>query len=129
MRGLLALIDIYFSLGFLAAITAMPEVRALDPARCQGYLEQLRGRYPIYANIGLLDLRGDIVCHAAGGLSRFNAADRDYFREAIAQRRFVMGQMTQGRAVRRAVLPFALPVIEAGMPATAGKPVGRPAAE
>lgn len=98
----------------LAVITAVPEIRSLGRRLCQDYFERLRGRYPIYANIGLLDARGDLICHAAANQGGFNAADRDYFRDAVATRRFAMGQLATGRVTRRAVLPFALPVIEAG---------------
>jgi len=70
----------------LAVITAVPEIRSLDRERCQAYMESLRGRYPIYGNIGILDLKGDLLCHAADRLGRFNAADRLYFREAVANR-------------------------------------------
>lgn len=96
----------------LAVITAVPEIRSLDRDRCQAYMESLRGRYPIYGNIGILDLRGDLLCHAADRQGRFNAADRLYFREALATRQFALGELVIGRTIKRPVMTFALPVIE-----------------
>ncbi len=99
----------------LAVITAVPEIRSLDRERCQTYMESLRGRYPIYGNIGILDLKGDLLCHAADRQGRFNAADRLYFREAIATGKFAMGEVVVGRTIKRPVLTYALPVIEGGV--------------
>lgn len=96
----------------LGAISQMPEIRAMDPARCQAYFESLRDRYPVYSNIGLIDTEGHVRCHALGSRGTATAADRDYFIEAMRQRRFVVGQPIIGRIVNRPALPFAMPVIE-----------------
>ncbi|MBI2769380.1 MAG: PAS domain S-box protein [Burkholderiales bacterium] len=99
----------------LGAISAMPDLRGGDPARrCKDYFEALRGRYPAYTNIGLLNLQGQVVCHANPNVGEFAAADRSYFRDAVAQRGFVMGEELVGRASGRRSIPFALPVMEAG---------------
>lgn len=98
----------------LAVITAVPEIRGLQRETCVDYLARLQGSYPIYANIGIFDLRGDILCHAAARQGGFNAADRDYFQQALARQDFVMGQLVQGRATRRQVLPFGVPILEGG---------------
>jgi len=98
----------------LGAIAAMPELRTLGRARCQAYFERLRERYPMYSNIGLLALDGQPVCHANAGLGDAAVADRDYFRDAISARRFVMGEPIFGRLTGRPVIPFAMPVREGG---------------
>lgn len=96
----------------LAVITEVPEIRSLNRERCQSYMESLRGRYPIYGNIGILDLKGDLICHAADRQGRFNAADRRYFRDAIATRAFTLGELVIGRTIKRPLITFALPVIQ-----------------
>lgn len=96
----------------LAVITAVPEIRSLDRQRCQSYMESLRGRYPIYGNIGILDLKGDLICHAADRQGRFNAADRRYFRDAVETRAFTLGELVIGRTLNRPLMTFALPVIQ-----------------
>ena len=96
----------------LGAIAAVPQLGAVGRGQCQSYFEKLRVRYPVYANIGLLDPDGRVVCHATAATGEVNVADRTYFREAVAQRRFVMGEILTGRLSGRSVIPFALPVVE-----------------
>lgn len=96
----------------LGAISAMPEMQSPERKSCERFFEQLRGRYPIYANIGLFDAQGRMVCHANGRIGDFNAADRPYFARALAERRFVMGPAVIGRITNRRVIPFAQPVFD-----------------
>ena len=98
----------------LGAIAAIPQLGSGGRSQCQAYFENLRGRHPMYANIGLLDPDGRVVCHAIGAAGEASAADRSYFREAVAQRRFVMGEIMIGRLSGRSAIPFALPVVEDG---------------
>jgi len=98
----------------LAAVAAIPELRTYGRSTCQPYFESLRARYPMYTNIGLIAVDGRVVCHAQGAMGDAPAADRDYFKAALSQRRFVMGQPIVGRLTARAALPFALPVLENG---------------
>ncbi|AEG91637.1 PAS domain-containing protein [Ramlibacter tataouinensis] len=96
----------------LGAISAMPQIRSLDRKVCGEYLGQLRGRYPVYANIGLLDTRGDVICHAMGQPGSFNSADRDYFQRILAEPRFTVGSVVVGRASGRPVIPVGLPILD-----------------
>jgi PAS domain S-box-containing protein len=98
----------------LGAIAAMPDLRSQGSARCQAYFEHLRERYPMYSNIGLLAPDGRPVCHANAKLGDALAADRDYFRDAMAARRFVMGEQIVGRLSGRTAIPFAMPVRDGG---------------
>jgi PAS domain S-box-containing protein len=96
----------------LGAISAMPEMRSAHRKGCERYFEQLRGRYPMYANIGLVDLQGEVVCHANARNGDFSIADRPYFIRAVAERRFVMGATVFGKSTARWVTPFAQPVFD-----------------
>ncbi len=96
----------------LGAISAMPMMRTPERIGCEKYFEAVRGTYPIYANIGILNTEGQVVCHARGRAADFNAADRSYFQRALAERRFVMGEPIIGRATGRFSLPFAQPVFD-----------------
>jgi PAS domain S-box-containing protein len=98
----------------LGAIAAMPQLRSLDHARCEAYFENLRARYPMYSNLGLLAPDGQPVCHANAKLGDASAADRDYFRNALASGHFVMGEPIIGRLSGRSAIPFAMPVKEGG---------------
>ena len=98
----------------LGAISAIPQLRAGGRSRCQAYFENLRGRYPVYRNIGLLDLDGRVVCQAKGESGDASAADAGYFREAVSQRRFVMGEIIGGDTSTSSAIPLALPLVDDG---------------
>ncbi len=101
----------------LGAIAEEPQLLSMGRAPCQAYFESLRNRFPMYTNIGLLALDGHALCHAQGARGDASGAGREYFLEAIAQRRFVMGGPIEGRVTGRRALPFALPVMGRGEPA------------
>jgi PAS domain S-box-containing protein len=96
----------------LGAIGAMPEMRSPERKTCEKYFEQLRGRYPIYANIALFDLQGKVVCQANARSGDFSIADRPYFIRAVAEQRFVTGAVVFGRSTARWVIPFAQPAFD-----------------
>lgn len=95
----------------LSATATVPGLRD-DAARCSAFFENLRSRYPVYSNIGILDLQGNTLCHANHRGGAFNASDRPYFRQALQERRFVMGEALTGRSSGRLVLPFAVPILQ-----------------
>jgi PAS domain S-box-containing protein len=94
----------------LGAVVAMPQLLAGDPAACRAQLGALQQRFPLYANFGVADAKGRVVCLARGDLGNADASDRLYFRRAVAQRTFVMGEPVIGRATGTHLLAFALPL-------------------
>jgi PAS domain S-box-containing protein len=100
----------------LGAIASSPELASgnRDRDRCRSYFANLGKRFPMYSNIGLLAADGQAFCHANWSMGEAGAADRAYFREAVAQRRFVMGEQIVGRVSGRRAIPFASPVLENG---------------
>jgi PAS domain S-box-containing protein len=97
----------------LSAVATMPDLRD-DPSRCAAYLERMRVLYPVYSNIGILDLDGKTICHANERIGVFNASERSYFHRVLAERRPVMGEAILGQMTGRPAIPFAQPVMEAG---------------
>ena len=98
----------------LSAIATLPGLLAIGSQRCASYFEDLRGRYPVYSNIGLLDLQGNAICHANHRAGSLSVGDRPYFRTALAERRFVMSEAVSARLSGRWVIPFAQPVFQDG---------------
>jgi PAS domain S-box-containing protein len=98
----------------LGALADMPELREGDLLACRERLAALQQRFPIYANIGFTDTGGRVLCLARGDPAASDASDRAYFRRAVAQRTFVMGEAVQGRATGAYSLVFAMPVLQAG---------------
>jgi PAS domain S-box-containing protein len=99
----------------LSAVAGADELRTGGRERCQGYFEKLRASLPGYANIGLLNADGTVLCHADGQLGDFSAGDRPHFRAGVEQRRFVMGEVIQARPSGRWSIPFALPLLQDGV--------------
>jgi PAS domain S-box-containing protein len=99
----------------LGAVSAVPLLRSGGQSRCQTYFEGLRSHYPMYSNIGLLGLDGQVVCHASVRVAVASAADHGYFREALSQRRFVMGNAIVDPLSGREGIPFAAPVTDDGV--------------
>jgi PAS domain S-box-containing protein len=100
----------------LGALASSPDLAsgARDRDRCRLYFANLRKHFPMYSNIGLLGLDGQVFCHSNWAMGEAGAADRAYFREAVAQHRFVMGQQIVGRVSGQRAIPFASPVLEGG---------------
>nr|MDQ6882117.1 HAMP domain-containing protein [Pseudomonadota bacterium] len=98
----------------LGAVSVLPQLQEGGHDRCQRYFEGLLKRFPEYSDIGLLGLDGQVTCHANGRLDDANAANQDYFREAVAKRRFVMGEAVVGRLPGLRAIPFAVPVLREG---------------
>ena len=99
----------------LTAIASEPSVQEGRQSNCQDFVERLRGRFPAYTNFGLIGADGTIRCHSAGSIGApVLVGDRDYFREAVARREFVVGTYLVGRLSGQGVLTFALPLSEAG---------------
>lgn len=97
----------------LGAVAAVPDLRQGGHARCQAYLEGLRQRFDVYANIGMVAPDGHVLCDALGA-GAASLQDREYLRRALATGRFSMGEPIVGRLSGRRSLPFALPVVENG---------------
>lgn len=96
----------------LTVITTLSERHVSGSGQCGDHFERLRGRFPAFANFGIIDLDGHIRCHGLAGGGAF-AGDRAYFREALATRRFTIGEFSTGRLSRAPVIVFALPIIGA----------------
>ena len=103
----------------LGAVSALPRLQEGGRDSCRHYFESLLKRLPEYSSIGLLALDGQVICQASGGLGNASAtasaAGRDYFREAVAKRQFVMGKAIVGLLPGLRVIPFAVPLQRDGV--------------
>lgn len=97
----------------LTLLASLPEVQDGNNADCDHRFSSLPRHLPEYANLGVLGLDGQTRCHALGSAKKAFLGDRTYFRNAIAQRRFVVGTYAVGRLAGTPVLTFALPVMGA----------------
>lgn len=80
-----------------------------DQAHCAAYLRRLLGGQAGFANAGMLDADGRLVCTAMGGKRGADYSDRDYFREARATQGFSVGELVTGGVSGQRSLVFAYP--------------------
>lgn len=99
---------------FLAALARSPELRVDGLAQaCDRFLAQSLARHPGYANLLIFRPNGDKFCSAVPTKAHGNAADRKYFRDALATKNFSVGTYEVGRITGKTVLNFAHPILDA----------------
>ncbi|MCK6555937.1 histidine kinase [Candidatus Binatia bacterium] len=80
---------------------------------CPEYLPALLDSLPQFANIGVLDVRGRLVCSAVGFQPPLNMADNPVFARALSSNEAEVGSYTIGPIVRRPVLHVAYAIRDA----------------
>jgi signal transduction histidine kinase len=101
----------------LIALAQISEVRGGDAAACNTLMTSLLKQYPLYANLGVIELDGDVFCSAVSLTGPINAADRVYFRHALETGGFSVGDYQIGRVTGKAAVNFGYPVLDdAGQP-------------
>jgi hypothetical protein len=75
-----------------------PVIRRLDLAACSNRIDLLFENlpFPFYANIGLIDPLGDVLCSVVKTSGPVNVADRPYFQQALRSRDFSHGSYQVG---------------------------------
>ena len=96
----------------LASLAMLPDVKAFNAPACNTLFAAVIAANPIYANLHLLDLEGNLL---ASGLpsAPTNFADRKQFREAIATRGFAAGEYVVSRTNAVPIFPFGQAVFDA----------------
>jgi signal transduction histidine kinase/ActR/RegA family two-component response regulator len=93
----------------LTALSEAPAVRSGDAPACSAFLGDLSGAYKQYASFMSIDLTGRSVCVGRGGTPGGFFGDRPYFKLALANREFVLGEYDVDPALRRKVIYLAQP--------------------
>jgi signal transduction histidine kinase len=95
----------------LRDIAGIPDLMA-DQAQCSRLMVGIRRQNPDYANLGLIQLNGDVTCSAVPSKTPVNLADRAHFRRAVHLRRFVAGSYVFGRVIRKHTVNLTSPVMD-----------------
>lgn len=93
----------------LFGLAQLPEVRDANSEPCSQLLARIVREFPVYANLGVIVPNGDIVCSGVAFTGPVNAADRAYFRRALAEKDFAVGDYQIGRITHKATLNVAYP--------------------
>lgn len=95
----------------------LSSVRALfaGEAKCDELLADILAKNSDYVNFGLIELNGDVNCSAVESRTKVNLGDRDHFKRAISERRFIAGNYVFGRVVQKHTVNLTYPVITDGV--------------
>ena len=94
----------------MTALAQLPDVKRHDAARVEPILRELHRLNPMYSNIFVASLNGDVWVTAVPVKPPFNVGDRRYFRNALASGRLSSGEYVVSRATARPVLNLAYPL-------------------
>jgi signal transduction histidine kinase/ActR/RegA family two-component response regulator len=96
----------------LADLSEIPDLRGA-PQQCSALLEKILKKNPDYANLGLIQLNGDVTCSAIASLNPVNLGDRSHFKRAVAERKFIAGNYVFGRVIQKHTINLTYPVTDA----------------
>lgn len=95
----------------LGTVAQLPEIMNHEPEKSRLVLSTLLKANPIYTNVILVDLDGNVVAMGRGQDKGFNFWDRKQFRDAVATREFSSGEFVVGKQSRKSIFPFGMPVL------------------
>jgi signal transduction histidine kinase len=97
----------------LTALGKTPVVRSGGAASCNAFFSDLARSYPQYVSLVSIDLTGHAAC--AGGLTQPNSllGDRSFFKLAIANRGFALGEYDVLAAAHQKAIYLAQPYYDA----------------
>ncbi|MBE0434685.1 MAG: response regulator [Methylomicrobium sp.] len=78
--------------------------------RCQESLPRIHRQNPLFADIGMTDSEGNLLCNALNFKNPANFADQLWFRRAVANRQFAVGDIIFGLPVKSPELIMSYPV-------------------
>jgi len=94
----------------LIAFAAHPAIHDTNVHGCASEFRALLDQYEgLYSDLGWADRSGKVVCHAIQESSTISIADRDYFRRALLEGRFVVSGLIRGKVRNTPILALAAP--------------------
>ena len=96
----------------LVSLARLPAVRDRNHAACNALFADLLTQHSSYANLGVIDTDGNIICTAVPITDEVYLGDRVYFRRALETREFAIGEYQVGRITDKATVNFGYPVLD-----------------
>ena len=94
----------------LIALALIPAVRDRDRSSCNALFGDLVQKFPRYANLGVAELDGEVVCSGLPIGQKTSIGDRSYFRGALRTGTFALGEYQIGRITRKPGVNVGYPV-------------------
>ncbi|HAO38998.1 MAG: HAMP domain-containing protein [Bradyrhizobiaceae bacterium] len=98
----------------LRAVAEADEVSRLNSTACTDYVVRVRPHVEPLTSLLIVGLDGNIRCFSEPSLASPNLAGREYFREAVDQKKFAIGPFTVSKISDRNIIPMAVPIIRDG---------------
>ena len=95
----------------LMTLARFPAVRERNRA-CNAFFADLLTQNSSYANLGVIDAEGNVICTAVPITDQVYLGDRVYFRGAVETRDFAIGEYQVGRITDKATVNFGYPVVD-----------------
>lgn len=96
----------------MRVLSTLPEISVGTQVECRRRLENMLDSARSYANIGVTDVHGNLLCDAMATRKSINYSDRSWFREALASRQFVIGNLVTSRTTGKPVIVTARPIAD-----------------
>lgn len=97
----------------LKMLARLAAVRLGDPDACGAILAEMLREHPQYTNFAVARLDGEVFCTALPVHKAINIADRSYFRRAVQDADFSVGEYQVGRRTGKPTINFAYPIVGA----------------
>src|SRR3989475_3320734 len=97
----------------LTGLAQLPALRQPIGTDCPKILRARMDEFLYYANIGVADIDGNLICSALPTNGRVNIADRPYFWRAVASGDFAIGEYQVGRVTGKGTINFGYPMLDA----------------
>ncbi|MGC8604521.1 MAG: PAS domain S-box protein, partial [Desulfomonilaceae bacterium] len=97
----------------LKGLAEEPEIQDLDKTSCSQFFNDkfFKHVFPMYSNLGLVNLKGQLVCGVFSGLGMGEFSDQPYFKEVLQTKRFSVDLVATGKPNDKRVLAMAYPVL------------------
>lgn len=95
----------------LRTVAETDEVSKLNSTACTDYVMRVRPSVEPLTSLLVVGLDGNIRCFSEPSLASPNLANRNYFREAVDQKKFAIGPFTASKISDRNIIPLAIPII------------------
>lgn len=91
----------------LISLSISPQIRT---DQCTNFLSDLLSNYQRYANFGVADLEGNVICSAVSTEEKINISKRFSFRQTILTNEFTTGEYLISPITKNATFNFAYPL-------------------
>ncbi len=96
-------------------LSVLPEVVGNDMTKCSKVLSDILKAYPQYTNFGVVDLNGNVICSGLPYTSKINFSNESWFKNAISNNNFSIGDFQIGPISKKPIIIFGHPIYDSSL--------------